>query len=138
MDMHRFTGQLIIFGLGIGWSIVFYLGKRTLTIIDRKMEENLKKVEKTSSGIAELVGRQRAEINAALKNLTASMARQVRALDKKITRQEEAQKKGMEKQCETCAGLYLTRQEFGAFTASTNHKIDSIYEYFHQMSRDKK
>ncbi len=138
MDMDRFTGQLIIFGLGIGWSVVFYLGKRTITVIDRKMDENLKQVEKTSSGIAELVRRQRAEINTALKNLAVSMARQVRALDKKITRQAEAQKKGMEKQSETCASLYLTRQEFGAFTASINHKIDSIYEYLHQMSRDKK
>jgi len=138
MNMDRFTGQLIILGLGIGWSIVFYLGKRTLTVIDRKMEENLEKVEKAAAGIADLVRKQRAEISATLKNLAGSMAKQVRELDKKIDRREEAQKKRMEKQSRTCAGLYLTRQEFGAFTASINHKIDSIYEYLHQMSRDKK
>ena len=137
MNMDRFTGQLIILGLGIGWSIVFYLGKRTLTVIDRKMEENLAKVEKTAAGTANLVRGQRAEINTAIKTLAGSMARQVRSLDKKIVRREEAQKQRMEKQGRTCAGLYLTRQEFGAFTASINHKIDSIYEYLHQMSRDK-
>jgi len=138
MNMERFTGQLIILGLGIGWSIVFYLGKRTLTVIDRKMEENLAKVEKTAAGTANLVRGQRAEINTALKTLAVSMARQVRSLDKKIISREEAQKKRMEKQGRACAGLYLTRQEFGAFTASINHKIDSIYEYLHQMNRDKK
>lgn len=34
-----------------------------------------------------------------------------------------------------CQRQYVSRQEFGAFTATINHKIDSIYEFLKKDER---
>lgn len=80
--------QLLVVGIGAGWTVIFYFVKRTLASIDRKLEEN------------------RAQSD---------------LLHAKVGRALAARHGGCQRQ-------YVSRQEFGAFTATINHKMDSIYE----------
>ena len=88
-------GRLVILLIGIAWSVIFYLGKRTLTAIDKKIETSFQRIDRAHSSLKETM--QRGE------------------------RRMRHNSKAMQK-------LFLTRQEFGAYTANINHKIESIYE----------
>lgn len=91
-----FTARLIVLVLGIAWSVIFYLGKRTLSSIESKIDASFKKIDSTN------------------RLLSRAMERRGRA----------------------CRKLFVSRQEFGAFTATMNHKIDSIYEIVNKKSAE--
>ncbi len=91
-----FTARLIVLVLGIAWSVIFYLGKRTLNSIESKIDASFKKIE----GVNRLLNR------------------------------------SMERRRRICRKAFISRQEFGAFTANINHKIDSIYEIVNKKSAE--
>lgn len=82
------AARLLVLVLGIAWSVIFYLGRRTLNSIESKIDASFKKID----GVNRLLSRT------------------------------------MERRGRACRKLFVSRQEFGAFTATINHKIDSIYE----------
>lgn len=91
-----FTARLVVLILGIAWSVIFYLGKRTLNSIESKIDASFKKIDNTNR----------------LLNRT------------------------MERRGRICRKVFVSRQEFGAFTATINHKIDSIYEIVNKKSAE--
>lgn len=97
------VGKLLLFILGVGWTAIFYLGKRTLASIDKKIDGNIAAIERSQQVLRSAIKKQN--------RLNATKS------EKRIAEREKA-----------CRRFFVSRQEFGAFTATINHKIDSIYE----------
>ena len=97
-------GRLVVLLVGIAWSVIFYLGKRTLGAIDKKIDASFERIDHAQRSLKESMrrGEKRGRHNY----------------------------KAMQK-------LFLTRQEFGAYTANINHKIESIYETVNKTGAEK-
>ncbi len=91
---------------GALWTVIFWFVKRTLDAIEKKLEENRKQSESAARQL-ERLGR---ELEARHGGLQADLLRTLAA------------------RRAACQRHYVSRQEFGAFTATINHKIDCIYE----------
>ncbi len=130
--MEKVIAQFVVFVLGVGWSVIFFLAKRTLHSIDGKMESGFSRMDKTGSDLKRMVKRNEAEMKIALRSIVTGIEGQIKALDKKIEDQNRFNKNEIKNhlraQKTAYANLFVTRQEFGAFTATINHKIDSIYQ----------
>ena len=97
-------GRLVILLVGIAWSVIFYLGKRTLAAIDKKIAASFERIDRAHSSLKE----------------------SMRHGEKRIRHNNKAMQK-----------IFLTRQEFGAYTANINHKIESIYETVNRTGAEK-
>lgn len=97
-------GRLVVLLIGIAWSVVFYLGKRTLTAIDKKIEASFERIDRAHSSLKE----------------------SMRRGEKRMRHSGKAMQK-----------LFLTRQEFGAYIANINHKINSIYKTVNKTGADR-
>ncbi|GMT42515.1 MAG: hypothetical protein IEMM0002_0926 [bacterium] len=117
--------------LGIAWSVIFYLGKRTLNSIEAKIDENFQRIDDTNRLLNKMMERREKRIRSELASWTAKFAKQFRLLKADSGISISAQKR-------VCQRLFVSRQEFGAFTANINHKIDSIYEIVNGKSPEVK
>jgi len=106
----RFIEQFLILAGGIGWSLLFFLGKKMLNSIEEKIETSLKEIASAQESIRDMPRNYEIKIEKSAKIISKSLAKRI------------------DKQCDTCNRMFVTRQEFGAFTATINHKIDSIYQ----------
>ncbi len=98
--------QLLIFALGVGWSVIFFLGKYTLRTIHKKMDTGFDRINAIHEALKDSAQKRDRRIVRAIKSLSVSLSRQNHS----------------------CRKAFVTRQEFGAFAANINHKIDSIRE----------
>lgn len=124
----RFTGQLLIFVLSVGWSLILYFGQRIFRTMDRKLDASFERIEKTNHDFRKMVEKHESKMERAVKTLAGKVGRHLRRLHAKIESQGQLHQNEFERQNKAYNRLFVTRQEFGAFTAAINHKIDSIYE----------
>jgi len=113
--------RLTVFLLGIAWSVIFYLGTRTLSAMEKKMDANFERIEQTNRALRSSLERgekrMRHEARAWQKNTAKQFSRMKAVTDRNIAANNKALQK-----------MFVTRQEFGSLVANINHKIDSIYE----------
>jgi len=117
----EFAVRLTVLLLGVAWSVIFYLGKRTLGAMDKKMDANFERIEETYRGLRSSLARgekrMRYESRTWQKNSARQFGRMKTATDATIADNNKTLQK-----------MFVTRQEFGSLIANINHKIDSIYE----------
>ena len=131
--------QLLVFALGTGWTVIFYLLKRTLRSIDRKIDESLHRTEQNGKELRDALTGKEEKLNRSIRLLATASARQMRGVRAELDRRNSLLRDGvaaaMNSRHRVCRDAYVSRQEFGAFTATINHKIDSIYEILKQEER---
>ena len=108
------AGKLVLMIIGIAWSVIFYFAKRTLKGIDEKMERNMA-----------LLNTDYRELRRSMERRERLIARNLRAHYARLSKKAE---KTVSSNNRSLHRLFVSRQEFGAFVANMNHKIDSIYE----------
>ncbi len=136
------AAQLLVFVLGAGWTVVFYLLKRTLASIDKKIDESLQRSEQNGKELHAALASKEERLNRNMRILATAGAKQMQRLRGDMDRRNSALKDGVREAMavrrKACGVAYVSRQEFGAFTAEMNHKIDSIYEILKQGERTQK
>lgn len=136
------ASQVLVAALGAGWTVIFYFVKRTLRSIDTRLEENSRSAEVLAGNLKAAAEGRDERLRGALGRLARAASRNFALLKNDIARNGEALRKeaarAVSAQCGDCRKQYVTRQEFGAFTANMNHKIDSIYEFLKQEERTQK
>jgi len=131
MDKNLFM-QFLILIISIGWSLLLFLGKRTLRSMDKKMEASFERIDKTGKDLQKVIAKRDAIRGREMRTFSLRAKRDLQMLQKKFEIQSDKEKDEMEKRIEQLSRAYtqtfISRQEFGAFTANMGHKIDSIYE----------
>ena len=124
--------QLLGLFISIGWSLLLFLGKRTLTAMDRKMDANFEELQAKVKELQKQIAHKDARRGREIRNLSIRARREFIKVIRNIKSQSDMNMGEMEKRIEKLsrshAQSFASRQEFGAFAANINHKIDSIYE----------
>jgi len=119
--VEEFAVRLIVLLLGIAWSVIFYLGKRTLFAMDKKMDANFERSDRSQRALRSSLVRGENLIRHEAKVWQKNAAKQFSRMKAVTDRNIAANNKTLQK-------IFVTRQEFGSLVANINHKIDSIYE----------
>ncbi len=131
--------QLLVFAVGAGWTVIFYFLKRTLASIDRKLEENRQQAISAADQLRQWDAARAEKINRQIRAMAVSATRQLglirHGLEKQAGQRHAEMERAQTARCGGCQRQYVSRQEFGAFTATINHKIDSIYEFLKKDER---
>jgi len=128
----RLIDQLLILILAIGWSLAFYLAKRALSSIDKKLDASFLRIDRASEEVQRKFEKREARFEKALSGLSASTSDELKSLNRKVDEKSKDDFEEVNRRLEGLASvyskIYVSRQEFGAFTANINYKIDSIYQ----------
>ena len=119
--VEEFAVRLIVLLLGVAWSVIFYLGKRTLSVMDKKMDANFERIDRSQRALRSSLERGEKRMRFEAKIWQKNSAKQFRAMKTLTDRTLSENNKRLQK-------MFVTRQEFGSLIANINHKIDSIYE----------
>ncbi len=119
--VEEFTVRLIVLLLGIAWSAIFYLGKRTLSSMDKKIDANFERIDRSQRALRSSLERGEKRTRFEARGWQKNSAKQFRQMKTFTDRTLSENNKTLQK-------MFVTRQEFGSFIANINHKIDSIYE----------
>lgn len=136
------AAQILVAALGAGWTVILFFLKRTLRGIDARLEANARAAEELARGLRSSAALRDERVARALRGLAAASGRNYSLLKAEMERGGASLRKETERavaaQCGECGGRYVSRREFGAFTANMNHKIDSMYEILKQEERTQK
>jgi methyl-accepting chemotaxis protein len=119
--IEEFAVRFIVLLLGIAWSVIFYFGRRTLSAMDKKIDANFERMDNAYRSLNSSLERSDKRMRHEGRLWRKSMAKQLRMMKAVTDRTIAGNNKTLQK-------LFVTRQEFGAYIANINHKIDSIYE----------
>ena len=132
MISEKLAAQLIVLGLSVLWSLLFYMGKRLFASMDKKMDASFSRMDEIGRELKEQFEKSDIRLEKDFERLELGTESQVKGLAEKMETQSKAQRSDIKKRLESAtraySRLFVSRQEFGAFTANINHKIDSIYE----------
>lgn len=128
----RLIDQLLILILTVGWSLAFYLAKRALGSIDKKLDASFLRIDRTGEEMKKRLEKREAKFEKELSSLSSVTSDELKALNRKVDEKSRHDVDEVNRRLEGLASvyskIYVSRQEFGAFTANINYKIDSIYQ----------
>jgi hypothetical protein len=128
----RLIDQVLILILTIGWSLAFYLAKRTIDSIDKKLDASFLRIDRAGEDMKKMLEKRDTRFEKEITGLRVSTSDELKALSRKMEEKSRHDVEEVDRRLEGLASvyskIYVSRQEFGAFTANINHKIDSIYQ----------
>jgi Skp family chaperone for outer membrane proteins len=142
MMYERLIDQFLFLVLAVGWSLAFYLAKRALGSIDKKLDASFLRIDRTGKEMEKKLEKRDARFEKELRSLSAITSDELKVLNRKVEEKSrhdgEAVNRWLEGLASVYSKIYVSRQEFGAFTANINHKIDSIYQSINREGIKKK
>jgi len=137
--------RVLLLVIGVAWSALLALARRALTGLERKIDDNARKVAELQGKVATMIGDTRYRIERNFRDLVEESRRELKELDERLGRAVHTARADTEKlraeQLDRLAALSsrmtrrldearlraVSQQEFRLFTANLNHKVESIY-----------
>ena len=118
--------QMLVALTGLAWSGLLALARRAVAGLERKIDENARKVAGIQSSMASMIGDTKYRIERNFHDLVEDFRLDIRALSDRLEKVTDDSR--TDRKLDAFRRETITQQEFRLFIANLNQKMESIYE----------